>query len=367
MNTLSRLIVLAVVLTMVTSRAEAQELRYDVDFEGYFDNREYSVMKGSEGRSGTDFAVRLLPKVGLEFAENSTLYLGVDLVELMGGASTSSLFNSVSPIIYYGYDSELWSTSIGAFERGRMREESYSTAFFSDDYLFYDNTIEGVMGRYSVGDSFVEFVCDWEGQKSTTTREKFRLLSAGRYDCGRLFVGYNLSVTHFAGQEAEHFDNVVDNCLVNPAVGARWQGRWGVETRLSYLQSLQRDRSYENVWLTPAMGEAALKISHRGFSLDERIYIGDNLMPLYGGHMLDDGTYVEYGEQLYTGDPFFATEGGYYNRAALSYKRSLFGDMLAIGAEFVTHITSGGFGTEQLLKVNLKLGGRLYKWNNIKE
>lgn len=338
----------------------AQVLSYEVGFETYFDNREYSLTKAGKSSTGSDFASRLTPMIGINIADGSDLKLGLEAMQPLG-VGGDGLFSEIKLLLFYTYDSDMWSASAGLFPRSRMRYDGYSTAFFSDDYLFFDNSIDGLMGRYGTKDSYVEFVCDWEGQPTATMREKFRLLSSGRYSWSKFYAGYNLSVTHFAGQSDEgKFGNVVDNGLVNPSVGFKHSGLYDIDFKVSLLQSLQRDRSYDNKWLTPKMGEAALKISRWGFSIDERFYLGDNLFPLYGGHTLEDGTYMEYGEQLYTGDKFFSTDGGFYNRAALCYDRSFFNDQLDLRVHFVTHCDSEGLGTEQMIELKLKLGGTLY-------
>lgn len=346
-------------LIIATTATDAQEIVYDVEFESYFDNREYGSAEAMNDRSGTDFAVRLIPEVGVRFAQGNTIFLGADLLKRFG-ADDSKFFSDVNPLIYYAYDSERLSATTGLFKRSRMMVGDYSTAFFSEESLFDDPIVSGLAVRYMKERSYVEFVVDWEGQPSATSREKFRLLSSGRKWWERFYLGYNLSITHFAGQQLEGFGNVVDNALVNPSVGLQLDGRYLFDLHVGYLQSLQRDRSYENEWLSPSMVEAGFRIERWGLSLDECIYIGDNLMPLYGGHVLDDGTFMEYGEQLYTGDIFFTTEGGYYNRAALSYKRSFYDDKMSIRASFVTHATEGGFGTEQILQLNINLGGKIY-------
>ncbi len=339
----------------------AQTVGYDVEFFSTFDNREFSAVETLKERSASDFVVGLTPTLYFNLAEGNTLNFGADFTQPIGrGASDLN----VAGLIYYGYDNSRWSVSMGLFERSRMMIDSYSTAFFTTDYLLDDRVVGGVMGRLMSDESFVEFVCDWEGQPTETQREKFRLLSAARRYWSALYIGYNLSITHFAGMKQEEFSNVVDNVLLNPRVGVLLgAGEVNMDFSVGYLQSLQRDRSYGNVWKAPSMVEIAAKIEYRGFSLDEAIFIGDNLMPLYGGHTLDDGRVMEYGELLYTGDPTFATEGGFYYRAAFRYDKTLCNNMIDLGIAFVTHATSEGLATEQLLELSVNFGGKLYGRN----
>lgn len=352
------LVALALLFAVATS---AQTIGYDIEFESTFDNREFSAVEALYDRSRTDFVVSLTPTVYFRLAEGHSLNLGADFTHPIGGVAADL---SVGGIIYYGYDSSKWSVSMGIIDRSRMMIDSYSTAFFAKDYLLYDRIVGGVMGRLMSGESFVEFVCDWEGQPSETQREKFSLMSAARKYWNTLYIGYNLSITHFAGMEQEGFGNVVDNVLLNPRVGAMVEvGEVDMDLGVGYLQSLQRDRSYGNVWCAPSMVELSAKIEYRGFSLEEAIYIGDNLMPLYGGHTLDDGRVMEYGEKLYAGDPTFTAEGGFYNRAELRYDRGFCDNMINLGVAFVTHATKEGLSTEQMLELSVNFGGKLYGRN----
>ncbi len=363
MKRIFRLFTLAVLLLTATSVTDAQELLYNVEFETYLDNREYSASDEFKSFSGSDFAVTLIPEVGVGFDKHNRIFIGAEMTKNFGADDGGKFFSTISPMLYYAYDTERWSATAGLFQKSRMVLEDYSSAFFSEYSLFDDSIATGIMGRYMSGSSYVELVVDWEGQPSETTREKFRLLSSARKWFGeKFYLGYNLSITHFAGQELEGFGNVVDNVLVNPVVGFQLSGAYEFDARVGYLQSLQRDRSYGNEWLSPSMVELGFRIERWGLSLDEKIYIGDNLMPLYGGHTLVDGTIMEYGYQLYTGDVFFMTEGGYYNRAALSYDRQFYDGRVSLGVSFVTHAVKGGLTTEQLLQLTVSLGGRLHKW-----
>ncbi len=354
---------------------EGLHLGYDLEFESYFDNREFSNIPELRFRSGTDFGARLMPSLVLGFGKGSkakssgsVLNLGVELM-MPYGDTDMGYVSRVMPVIYYGFDNSAWSASAGLFPRSRMSIGSYSTAFFSDDYLFNDNLISGLMGRYIGRDrvSFAEFVCDWEGQRTSETRERFRLLFAGRKYWSWFYAGCNLSVTHFAGQDAAYSTNVVDNILVNPAVGAEFKlGQFDANARLGYLQSLQQDRTYGDGWEAPAMGEVAFSVSRWGLTFEEQFYFGGNLMPFYGGQVAVDEesgeqVAVPYGSLLYTGDPCFSTNGGFYNRASIAFQRGFYRDMLNVRVKFVTHLDSAGFCTEQIVELNVKLNGLLCK------
>ncbi len=341
----------------------SEELSFDLAFESYFNNREYATVGGE---SGSDFAARLTPTLGWRFSSSESLNVGLDWVVPFGevgsaednGIKSQPYYYDVKPLLYYTVAGDRWSVSAGLFPRSMMAVEGYSEPFFADDFLFYNNVMTGVLLSYHSGEgSLFELACDWTGQPSTVTRECFVIYSAGRMQRGGLGAGYNLAVTHFAGAVDAVMNNVVDNVLAAPYLEyGDTYGDWGVKFRVAYLQSLQQDRAFEEGWQSPSMWEMGFSLSRWGVTLEERLYLGDNLQPLYGGQVASDGTIIEYGNALYNGAQDFRTNTGYYNRAALRYDRSFSGDRVRLSGQFVTHVTGDGMATQQILKLTVKLG-----------
>ena len=125
---------------------------------------------------------------------------------------------------------------------------------------------------------------DWEGMYSTLSREKFRILLAGRHYLDTFYYGFNYSMFHYAGQQGAPIENVVDLQLLNPCVGVRFNAFFDFDIKLGALLTAQRDRSFGHSWEKPCMGEFAFRISRWGLSLDERLYVGDNIHPFFYGH-----------------------------------------------------------------------------------
>ena len=351
---LIKLFIFIITITVSISVASAQSLYYNIEFETFLQNREYNNIEFLKGRSGTDAAARLTPSLGLKFEKNHSLNLGINAISLFTNTK-EPIIKDIDMVLYYGFDNEHWSASAGLFPRSRMAIESYSNAFFRDDYLFFNNMIGGIMWQYKCGNSFAEFIIDWESQPTTTTREIFRMLSAGRKHWSNFMIGYNFSLTHYAGQEAQWLKQVVDNMLVNPSIGYSTNTKLKFKTSLGYLQSLQRDRGFENKWLAPGMGELRLQLSYCGIFVKNNTYIGKNIEPLYNGNIAPDNTIIYYGDALYTGDECFRTEGGYYNRLSFGYIKTLLKGKLDLKAEFTTHFIEEGIASEQLISVRLNL------------
>lgn len=367
-------IILTLLTALCAARLSAQELFVDVDFRTYFDNKEFGsctfTVPEPEKVSGTDFAARLTPRIGLRWEEKNSLVFGADMVQNFGEPG-SQFLSEVKPVMYYQFQTPRVRAVAGIFTRDLTHDEDYSTAFFSLAERFVHNRMNGVLAQYNGRrGSYVEFVCDWEGMYSTASREKFRILSSGRHFLDHFYYGYNLTMLHFAFQKDAPLENVVDYLLVNPTVGVKFKAFFDFDIHLGLLQTAQRDRSFGHSWELPRMGEFGLRMSRWGFTLDERIYFGGNLCPFYGGHdyVTEGGetVYIPYGRALYPGESFFRTQRGFYNRASLSYAKHFFHDTVRVRAEFVTHCDGSGLGTQQLLDVAVKFLKPVYNSRNHK-
>ena len=213
------LLALALLAGGLVRPAAAQEILVGADFKMYFDNKEFGgntfAVPGLDIESGTDFAARLTPRIGIRWEEKNSLFFGADMLQNFGEKS-SAFLSEVKPILYYQFESRHVRAAAGIFTRNLMHDEDYSTAFFSEAERFRHNRLNGVLAQYNGRrNSYVEFVCDWEGMYSTASREKFRILLAGRHFLARYFYyGFNYSMFHFAGQKSptggEETENVVD-------------------------------------------------------------------------------------------------------------------------------------------------------------
>ena len=331
----------------------AQELKLGVDFATLFDNTEYASLDNTT--SGTLFGARLTPQVGLEWQEHNTLMLGADLYQDFG----DKRFLSAAKLqLYYAYKAEKVRLYAGIFPRTAMRGLQ-SPLFFDPAYCYYRNAISGVLARYvdAESPSYVEFVMDYTGMRSYDVRESFAIMSSGKHSfdiSGFLSYGYDFYMGHYAKDyNPETADGVVDNIMLTPYVGyenkgVAWMGIWPltIDARLSYVQSLQRDRINENVWEHPFGGELYVAFGWAGIELSNRLYVGkSSLLTLYN----------RYGADLYHGVSLYRSEKGFYDAIALSYNRWFFNDTVGVKAGITMECDGTGWGTRQWLQVAVNL------------
>lgn len=353
---LKKLLSLLFAVLMAGGGLRAQELLVGVDFDNRFDNREYA---GNEFNvPQTLFSARLTPFVGVEWMEKNRLVVGVEMLRNFGqyNAPRDPFMSDVKPLMYYRFKTPNVQADAGIFDRGELMGD-YSAAFFSDSTRFYHNRLSGFLGRYVSTErpgTYIELALDWEGMFSAESREMFRLLSAGRYTTRPgFYVGYALSLFHFAGSELNR--NVTDNLLLNPHLGWAFNAFFDFDIRGGLLAAPQRGRSVDNHWRMPCGGQLDIAISRWGVKLENNLYLGQNLQPLRG-YIANAETGATYAaEGLYAGESFYATTKHVYNRTWLGYDRRFFHDTLHVEAGMVFHYDGTGMGTQQVVQLSVDL------------
>ena len=364
MNRFLRHIFLVVTALTMVATAEAQEnakLLLGVGFDTFFDNTEYTGTNLG-GSSGTIFSARLTPKVGVEWNEKNSLIIGADLFADFG--NETKFFSKARPQLYYRFATPKVKAYAGIFDCSAMKGY-YSELFFSDAYRYYENRVQGVLGQYMGERGYVELSVDWCGMYSAEARERFRVLSAGRYDIGqkRLFyAGYALQLFHFAGSE-KIVGSVVDNVIVNPYVGTQFNAFFDFDIKLHGILTVQRDRAAEDESHMPAGALLQFRMSKWGVYLDEQIYAGGNLMPYY--YSAPNKEFANgYGSELYAGSTLFGTrpywgsdmdKPNYFFDTRIGYCNSFFDETVRLNAFFAFQCDGANWGTRQMLQLSVNL------------
>ncbi len=364
MNRLIRHIFLLVTALAMVATAEAQEnmkMLLGVDFDTFFDNTEYTGTNLANG-SGTIFSARLTPKVGVEWNQKNSLVVGADLFADFG--NETKFLSKARPQLYYRFASEKVRAYAGIFDRKEMMGY-YSELFFSDAYRFYENRVQGVMGQYTAQRGYVELSVDWCGMYSAEARERFRVLSAGRYDIGRnrhFYAGYALQLFHFAGSEKIK-GSVVDNAIANPYIGTQFNAFFDFDIKLHGIVTMQRDRAVEQKLNMPGGALFQLRLSKWGVYLDEQIYAGSNLMPYY--YSAPNEVYASgYGSELYAGSTLFGTRPywdtdmirpNYFFDTRIGYCNSFFDDTVRLNTFIAFQCDGAKWGTRQMLQLSVNL------------
>lgn len=346
-----------------TGRERKIALDYDLGFIYNFDNREFDSGDEAFVNSSTINGMRLTPAIGVRFDQNKTfthrLLVGADAVHDMGdnlkgkdGAAFAFRSRTRAELnVYYALTARFPRTEInayaGMFPR-TLTHGSYSQSFLSDSYRFYDSTLEGLLFQVRRPRSFYELGFDWMGQIGHNRREEFMVYSYGESAVKRwLGLGWTASLHHYAN--AIEYTGVVDNNLLSPFIRfdlGYLAGIQEISAKLSYLQALQNDRKTGSGYSCPAGGELKLRIMNWNVGIENSLYIGQNLMPLY---YAEDHDGIPYSTGLYHGSPFYQvhanpntkwSESGLYDRAEIFWQPHI-ADFIDLRLSCVFHFTSG--------------------------
>ena len=349
---MTRKIIISLLALLVLGKLSAQELFFDGELSTHFDNTEYT---GSGiGDSRTVFAVRLTPTLGYRFDSNHSVVVGVNLLKDFGSAN---FLDGSMLVAYYQFENANYGANAGIFQRNKLIG-NYSRAFFSDAYLIYNPLIQGIAGRYSKGGSFAELVVDWDGLYSAEVREKFRILISGGGSFAKVgYAGVAFSMQHFANKSTFQ-GNVVDNLMLNPYVGVKFNTFFDFDIRLGALVSAQRDRKTDEGWVLPAGGEFYFKMSRWGLYIDNNLYVGAGMTPYYNTVGKDN---LPYADNLYTLDPFYGTQHKIYNRTGIGYCRSFAADRVSVKAEMALQYDGKKMYCQQLVGISATIAPILHR------
>ncbi len=337
---------------LYTAATQAQHLIAGADFATRFDNREYVNNEFNE--SQTLFSARLTPRAGVEWAGKNQLTAGVDLLENFG--DDNGFITKARPIFYYEFNNGKVQTNAGIFGRRELQGD-YSPAFFSDSVVFYHNRLSGFMGRYRSDErpnTYIEMAIDWEGISTNETREKFRIITGGRYAVEKgFYFGFAASMFHFACETDNK--SVTDNMLVNPYIGWGFNAFFDFDVRAGFLVAPQRARSLSEDWESPHGAQIDFTMSRWGVKLMNNLYLGENLQP-FCNVVSNEVTGETYGQEgLYAGARFYSTTKGIYNRTWVGYDRSFFDGTLNLQAGMVFHYDGTGVGTQQVVQLSVDI------------
>lgn len=284
--------------------AKKVSLIYDVDFDSYFDNREYDK---PYQMPQTLFNFRLSPTIGVRIRDNAwgkhDIVAGVRYTQPMGGDWRDVHFD---PTAYYHYHHRGINLQLGAIPY-ENRVEVLPDWLMYDSITYLHPNIQGALISYQDQRGYVEFMCDWRGSQSMTRREMFRLIINGQYQYKALTVGGIAHLNHTAmtnNPATRDAEPLYDDLNLNFRLGAdvtRYVPLDSLAIRAGYIVGLARNRMHNQSFIPQGM-LIELYAQWWFVGLKNTFYYGDNLQPLRG----------QMGSTMCQGDPFYQSK--IYNR-----------------------------------------------------
>ena len=357
------------------------EFDYDVDFQYYFDNREFKASSDIFAYTETFNSARVSPSIGFRFHQdrNTThrLMLGTDITKNLGENPTavvyyspdehsqslrnSQLFKDI--FYYYNLSTKMldgrFDLFAGIYPRTAMEGE-YSRAIFSDITKVNDPNVEGVTLKYRTPRLFTEIGGDMTGYTGVDRRESFMIYTAGNYNFLEwLSAGWDGAYTHVGGSHIKV--TRVDMAMINPFLKVDFSRKYGFEElslKAGALASYQHDHYIDSESHFPIAAEGIFTAKKWGLGLENTVFYGDNMMiyksSVYSDEYLDTSSYTNI---LYLGEPFYFTHRGYsagYDRVELFFEPAI-ADAVKLRVSAVGHFI---FPSSELVGAFLGWQGR---------
>lgn len=295
--------ILTLILCLILSGTvciTAQKLLWSAELVPYFDNKEYAYERMT---SGTQFAVRLTPTIGVEW-NNHSIAAGVSWIQPIDSRIEQSL---LKPTVYYRYETQPFAMSMGLFPRTQLIEP-LDDFMCSDSLSFYSPNIQGALFQHKSKLGYVEALVDWRGLPTQTTREAFMVVAQGRINLTSwLCAGGAAAMNHLArakdeqpGQET----HVTDNVMIRPYIGFDLSHHTVLDSlmlRCGYLTTLDRERGVTD-WIVSHAFVADITAEWRYLGIRNKFYYGTAAQQLYDSM----------GTTLYQGELYYGT--AWHNR-----------------------------------------------------
>lgn len=337
------------ILSVLSSGIMAQDILWDVDLTGFFDNREY---KYPGQTSQTFFGTRLSPEIGIGVLNNKhRIMVGGSWIQPMGAKKDEG---SLDLTAYYHYESPKFKMSFGSFARTQLIETLPAFLQYDSLTIFRPN-ITGALFQYIGHKGYGEIYIDWRQMQTEKRREAFIIVGSGRWQPGIFYAGGNIVMNHLArSKNATEGQSVTDDMVVHPYVGlnlTRFVSPLDSLTiQCGYLLSLERNRGI-GTWHHPQSITAEMLAEWRFIGLKNTFYAGGNQQPFY----------PQLGSQLNQGDPFYQAK--LYNRTDIYFYffRNRFVNCMA-SVNF--HTTRSHVDLQQQLIVRFNLNNESWKKRN---
>lgn len=268
----------------------AQEYRWGVEMDYFFDNREYKKSSFTDAQTLQGIWLKSQGKVTWDTVHS--LIVGVNVLKMPG---VKKVVDKAELTVYYQYRTDQRLFRIGAFPRSETLP-NYSDFFFRDSVKYFMPLMQGVFWQVGKGDTFFNAWMDWTGYGTARTRESFFLGLSGKASKGIFFADFQSSLFHLAG-------TYPGNGLYGVSEQIQGMASAGVDyvsgnsfrgiVSAGLFAGRERDRK-AGVSYRPVGFTARANAEYLGIGTENTFYAGDPRMRFYD----------QYGSTLYWGTPF---------------------------------------------------------------
>ncbi len=334
----SRILCIAFLLFSVLT-SPAQELRWSVGMDYFFDNMEYKPSQYADARTLQGIWFNALG--GVSWDSTNTLVAGVNLLKMPG---MNHAIDKAEVTLYYNYENEKVQFRAGAFPRREVLS-NYSDFFFRDSVNQFMPLMQGIFWQLGKENNFVNAWMDWTGYSTAEKRESFFLGLSGKTSKGLFFADFQSSLFHLAGNYPNDGRFGVSEVIQGIAsVGLEYSfgNHFRMMTSAGIFAAVERDRKADETY-RPVGFTARFNAEYMGVGTENMLYAGDPRMRLF----------ERYGSQLYWGNPYL--QGSRYLQSKW-YIRLIDSERTKLRLNCNMHFSEGALLFQQALALTVTVG-----------
>ncbi|MFW5656899.1 MAG: hypothetical protein ACOC0C_04720 [Bacteroidota bacterium] len=281
-----RLVLLYVFCSLAMADLAAQKVNGVVDFDFYFDNREFFT---SYAPHYTVFGTRVAPGVHLTGKENHELRLGLWYQKKFG-----DLTNDEIPAFFgsYLFHNQNFDMELGFIPRKKINMHR----FLLNDTLYYIRPyLQGMSFFINQKHLSQELWLDWISAQTDTIRESFMIGNTGDWYANSFFVHHEFLMIHHAlPANPAHDDHIRDNFggMITLGYQINKSTMWdSLSIETGGMFSIDRLRSVYD-WQTPGGLYMAASYRKAGIGIDLSHYQGSKHQLLYGDRFYTANRYT---------------------------------------------------------------------------
>lgn len=322
---------------------------YNVDFNYFFDVRQFGASNDIFVLSEVLNVARLTPTVGLTLQQNKNythrIMAGIDVMKDLGENPVAvtyysddedrlALMNSYllkELLLYYNFratqERSLTEIYAGVFPR-RYRSGYYSRSMFSDADMIYNPNIEGLLFKFENRRFIAEAGADCLGFKAIDRRLAYMGFTSGLY---RPFkwgsIGWDGTYT-IVGQ-SYIIPSSAQSLIFNPYLQFDFGDMLKMQElsiKAGGLMSYQILNDTETTEKMPMAVELVSTVKNWNFGIENTFYFGDNMMPFRSSNYTSTNWTSSASGALYKGERLYYTRRGYasiYDRLEMYYQPSI--------------------------------------------
>jgi|SRR5690554_3372740 len=325
----------------------AQEYRWNVGLDYFFDNNEYK--KSSLIDSETMNGVWINPTGSIVWSNNHSVNAGVNLLKIPG---TDEVINKVRSSIYYQYKTPNILFRAGSFPKNELLS-NYNNFFFKDSANNFIPLMEGVFFRVGNEDNFINGWFDRTGYATPESREHFFVGLSGRASKGLFFADFQSYMYHLSNTKpATPGEGVSENLQLQTTLGIEYNDgeKFGGLLAAGTLIGYERDRRFEDDLYKPVGFVARADAELWGIGTKNLMYFGNPRMRLT----------ETFGGDLYWGTQFLQSKSYIKNEW---YIRLVESETIKIKFNSNIHFSEGNALMQQLLTVSVSIDNYRLKKN----